>query len=181
MPSGYNKLRMRKRIVNAARMWNRGRDKCNFTSRPVPKLVFNSDSGPPATNFGDDVSTVEFVVPGSNDSLLGNYCPDPGPDSIVLGCEHTHSVAGVAKATDIGINKTVALWLKLNGITDNSIDLWSLAGHEFGHSLDVAHTTQQDHDVRDAQVMYATIKNGDRKRRLGRYDLFSACEAQDCE
>ena len=188
-PAPYSKERIRRRIISGARTWTRGRDKCKVDQRPDHPLVYKSeqdsdDQDRSATNFNDDHNVVEFLETDQG-SLLAGHCPSP-EEGFLLGCEHTRSRDGVSLETDIAFNRSKEWWTGIRPVPAgrSAYDLWSLAAHEFGHSLDVAHSSTQDRDdasaTRVAQVMYAFFEIREERRFLGIFDFLSVCHAQGC-
>jgi Matrixin len=179
----YNKERMKRRIISGARTWNRGRDRCGIDRAPNLKFAFHEDGGSDAANWEDGVNTVDFRFT-VNGSLLAGHCPSP-EEGFLLGCEHTRHDGGVIFETDIGFNKSKDWWTGIRPVPAgrDAYDLWSVAAHEFGHSLDVAHSSDSDNATayRQAQVMYHQFDEREERRRLGLFDLLSACRAQGCD
>jgi hypothetical protein len=180
----YNTALFARRILSGANTWRYGRNSCDFYQDGGVQILRGSDNGQRrADDWTDSVNTVDL----GGDINLSGTCPGPGK----IGCTH-HRWAVVngqkrLREIDVRLNPRKRWWTGLNPVPPEAAgspyDLWSIATHEFGHAIGIAHPTEDESPSAaiGAQVMYRSFAAYERRNRLQGSDYTAMCTVYpDC-
>lgn len=149
----------------------------------------NPPSDAHARDLEDGNSIVGFLRWDSDGALLDrSSCPVPPdfPSTYILGCTSLDWAGTQLYEFDIALAANVSWWGRTAGIPsrDNYMyDVWTVAMHEFGHAIGIAHNVDggdSSTNAERAQVMFPRIDPGTRKRYLGKADRAALCHIYSC-
>lgn len=140
------------RIRDGADSWNTTNNNCGFSDLSTPSRQYGGTSSV-GWDPGDGLSRIDFGAVGN----LPN-CP-----ATALACTlhntNTHDF-------DMRFNTATYTFSTIGNGCGSYVDVWSVAAHEFGHTLRLEHVSDSE------QTMVSSIVNGQCfPRSLGRSDI----------
>ena len=161
VPSLPHRRRTLRRIVQAHKVWNRGRNRCGMQRRRVIRMPYRGRSPVPVRR-GDGRDQVDFG------RLAAVGCRPPALACAIAGQVKVEAGTLVPDEVDIRFSPAYRWWSGKRRPPSRRQDVRSTATHEVGHKLGLGHVPQAS---RQAMCTPCGIPGTSYRRTLGRGDV----------